>query len=269
MTSHLGKPISGYSPGEIQEQGCVTIEIGVAGGGVPLQIFIDTQYLDSKTMDKRPGMFIKYLPYLYNEVTGKLLAGGAYLFGTYEYAKDYLRWAGEDYEVGEPKVKFAEQPLFESFVGTSWKVIGAHSFLPIDQHSVARLMKWKCGGAAAAGGIEEKLRELYPKLRAAAEQHGVASVWLLHNPDTNTVGLETGFRKIGETDAAGAAQTLNSAKNLTALGDVLTGGLDVEPIFDRTSVLLTLWLPKSRAEGGAELTIPYYPLVPDITHEHN
>ena len=64
--SHLNKAISGYEPGEIPAQDCTTAEIVMAGLGAPLQAFIDGQYLDSKIMSRRPGMHLKYLPYLYD-----------------------------------------------------------------------------------------------------------------------------------------------------------------------------------------------------------
>lgn len=243
----------------------MTAQIVAAGLGVPLQAFIDVQYLDSKIMSQRPGMYLKYLPYLYDGVSGKLLTGGSYLFDTYENAKDYVRWASHEFEVGDPKVKFAEQPMFESFTGQVWKVIGAHSFAPIEAHAITRLQQWNCSNADA----EARLRALYPDLRTAAEALGAASIWLLHHPDDNSVGMQLGFKKGGSADHVDATRTLETAREQTELSDMLSSNLDLTLSFDRTSVLLTLWLPKSRAAGGSELTIPYHPMVPDITHEHS
>ncbi|KAL2213887.1 hypothetical protein CC79DRAFT_1391782 [Sarocladium strictum] len=263
-STHLNKAIIGYEPGESSAEGCVIVEIHMPS--IPLQSFIDVQYLDSKTMSQRPGMILKYLPVLYDELNGRLLSGGAYLFETYDDARGYVQWAGEDFEVGEPKVNFTKQPAFELFEGKAWEVLGAHSFLPIDEHVVTRLMKWHVGEDA---GLTTKLRDVYHLLLATAEgERNVASVWLLHDPDTGSVGLQTGFKKVGGTDEAGARRTLQTARAFNVLETMLSSALSLEPSFDRTSLLLTLWLPKSRAAGGAELTIPYYPLVPDISHEH-
>lgn len=262
--THLGKTITGYEPGEISAKGCMLAEILMPG--IPLQPVIDQQYLDSKTMSRRPGMILKYLPVLYDEVTGKLLSGGAYLFETYDDAKDYVRWAGEEFMVGEPKVVFAKQPAFEAFKGTAWKVVGAHSCLPIDEHSVTRFMRWRCKGTA---DLEAKLQDFYPQLRdIAKDENDVASIWLLYNPETASVALQTGFKKSEGPDVAGAKHTLEKARELEGLEDFLSSLLGVAPEFDRTSLILTLWLPKSRSAGGAELTVPYYPMVPDITHDH-
>lgn len=261
--------IRGYSPGEISAQGCTTIDITAAGLGVPLQAFIDGQYLDSKTMSHRPGMIIKYLPYRYDGVTGKLLSGGWYLFDTFENAKDYLRWADEEYKVvddeGGAEVAFTKRPMFESCKGRTWRVIGAYSFAPVEEHAVGRLQIWTC----TDDDVESKLQNLYSSLKNAAEDEDAASIWLLFDPDSKSIGLQMGFKKVGGTEAADATRTLEIVERKTRFSALLSERFpSSHATFDRTSVLLTLWLPKSREVGGSELAIPYYPLVPDITHEY-
>ncbi|KAI6779272.1 uncharacterized protein J7T54_001002 [Emericellopsis cladophorae] len=243
-SSEPNQNIRGYEPGEIAAKGCVTVDIVIADLGVTLQALIDSQYVDSKTMSHRPGIILKYLPYLYDGITGKLLTGGLYLFDTYEDAKDYIRWASEEFEVGEPKVKFTEQPMFKSFTDQVWKT-------------------WSCSEPDA----EPKLQSLYAKVKNAAETGNAASVWLLYDPSTRKVGLQLAFRKQGVAEPSAAARDLRDA-GWTALGDVLSQQLHLKPLFDRTGVLLTLWLPRSRAAGGSELAIPYYPVVPDISHNY-
>ena len=258
----VNQNILGYQPGEIAAQGCTIIDIVVAGLGVSLQDFIDCQYLDSKTMSRRPGMILKFLPYLYDGVTGKLLTGGSYLFDTYENAKDYVQWANKEFEVGEPPVKFTEQPMFESVKSQVWKVIGAHGFAPIEANAVVRLQIWRCEDVDA----ESKLRSIYQNLKRTAENDGAASVWLLFNPDTRDIGLQLTFKKLGGYEPADATHTLHSVGLETGVAALISSNLLLEPTLDRTSMLLTLWLPQSRALGGSELAIPYYPLVPVITH---
>ncbi|KAK2616619.1 hypothetical protein QQS21_000442 [Conoideocrella luteorostrata] len=262
MASNLDQNVLGYELGEISARGAVTVEIVTAGHGVPLQTFIDVQYQDSKVMDKRPGMYLKYLPYRYDEVTGKLLSGGSYLFDTWENAKDYVRWTNEDFKVGDPEVKFWDQPAFESHNGTFWRVIGAHNFVPIQQHAVGRLQQWAC----EAIDVETVLHDIYPSLRSAAEAHGAASIWLLHNPEEKTVGIQLAFQKLGGAgDHESARQSLVAATKPLSLGQFLPETFDLKPLFDRVSLFLTLWLPKSTAAGGAERTIPLYPMVPNIS----
>jgi hypothetical protein len=262
VTTKLHSDIRGYEVGELPVKGAVTSEIFVAGFGVPLQAFINAQYLDSKIMSERPGMHLKYLPYQYDTVTGKLISGGSYLFDTWENAKEYARWANEDFEVGEPKVKFWDQPMFESHSGRVWKVIDAHSFAPIEEHAIGRLQQWTC----RAPDAEAALHEAFPALRALVQDQGAASIWLLYSPEDNVVGIQLGFKKDGQNDAESARRSLTMVEKLPPIDQNLPTALCLEPLSDRSSILLTLWLPKSRAAGGSELAIPYYPMVPEITH---
>lgn len=262
---HPPRRILGYDIGEIPAGGATTAEIYIAGCGVPLQALMDTQYKDSQTMDKQPGMYIKYLPYRYDEVTGKLLTGGSYLFDTWENAKEYGRWMVEDFRVGSPETPFLEQPMFESTVRNIWKVIGAYNFAPVEDHAIGRLQRWQCDATA---NIDTTLRDAYPAVLSAAKDQGAASVWLLYRPEENTVGLHLAFRKgDGATDAASVGEWLAAVAAKPSLGDVLPARWNVRPVFDRCSLFLTLWLPLSREKGGAARTIPLYPVVPAITDE--
>lgn len=259
------KPILAYPPGPLPVGGAVTIEIVVPP--FPLQPLIDAQYNDSKTMSQRPGMYLKYLPYLYSPVNGKLLTGGSYAFDTYENAEDYVRWT-EDFVVGEEdkKIKFWEQPMFESHQSRVWRVIGAHSFTKLDNQGYMRLIQWKYTGA----DVEKLLLQSYPKLKEEVEKIGGAAVWLLHNSEQKMIGLQLAFEKeIGVVDESTAHRGLLLAGAQRSLEYLLPEGLELECFYDRSSLLLTLWLPMSRSAGGTELHIPYLPtVVPDITHEY-
>lgn len=261
--SPKGKVV-GYEPGDIPVQAAVTVELLLAVPGLPLQAMIDQQYSDSRVMDKRPGMYLKYLPFRYDEITAKLLTGGSYAFDTWENAKDYARWVRDDFEVGEPKTKFLKQPLFESAICRTWKIIGAHSFAPIQEHAVGRLQYW----SYEATDGEAFLRQHYQELKSAAEEQGAAAFWLMFNPEEKLFGIQLAFKKEERTDDASARRSLAAAAGNLGLERLLPDDLPMKPVFDRTSLLLTLWLPRSRAAGGSELLIPNYPVVPDITHDY-
>ncbi|OAQ69816.1 hypothetical protein VFPPC_13261 [Pochonia chlamydosporia 170] len=258
-----GKAI-GYDTGDIPALGAVTVELLLGVPGIPLQGCIDQQYKDSQIMDKRPGMYLKYMPYRYDEVTAKVFTGGSYLFDTWENAKEYKRWVGEDYEVGEPKAKFLEQPLFETSSCRVWKVIGAHSFAPIEEHAVGRLQYWSAKGENA----EDSLRDIYPKLKTAAEVQNAAAFWLLFDPENNVFGIQLAFKKAEGNDEAAARRTLAVAASKPSLEHLMPEGFCEKSLFDRTSLFLTLWLPKSRAAGGCERLIPNHPVVPNISHRN-
>lgn len=151
-------------------------------------------------MDKRPGMFLKYLPYCYDQVTGKLLTGGSYLFDTLDDAKDYARWTTEDFEVGDPATKFWDQPLWESTTRNTWDVIGAYNFAPMEEHAVGRLQKWMYRGLEDVNA----LRDAYAAVRTAAQTQEAASIWLLHNPAEKMIAIQMAFRKLEGNDDVSA-----------------------------------------------------------------
>lgn len=263
-TASVKGKIVGYETGDISVQAAVTVELLLGVPGLPLQAMIDQQYSDSRVMDKRPGMYLKYLPFRYDEITAKLLTGGTYAFDTWDNAKDYARWVRDDFEVGEPKTKFLKQPLFESAIARIWKIIGAHSFAPIQEHAVGRLQYWSYENADG----EAILRKHYEELKGAAEKQGAAAFWLMFNPEEKLFGIQLAFKKEQGNDEVSARRSLAVVAEKPGLGRGVFEELRAKPVFDRISLFLTLWLPQSRAAGGCELLIPNYPVVPDITHDH-
>ncbi|TPX07621.1 uncharacterized protein E0L32_010720 [Thyridium curvatum] len=205
-TSSSPRTIEGYEVGEIPAQAAFTTEINIAGLGASVQDVINMQYPDSQAMMKRPGMYIKYLPYQYDETTGQFLTGGAYLFDTWEHAQDYGRWTTDEYEVGEPKTKFWDQPAFESTARLPWKVVGACNFAPVGEHAIGRFTRWKYAGDDA----EAALREMYTRLRDASKAQGAVAFWLLHHPQEQRIGVQLAYRGLGENVPLG--QSVASAR---------------------------------------------------------
>ncbi|KAH7145396.1 hypothetical protein B0J13DRAFT_584544 [Dactylonectria estremocensis] len=156
-----------YNAGVIHAQGAFTTEIHIEAR-VFLQDVWNDQYHGSQIMGKRPGMYLKYLPCRFHDVSGDVLTGGSYLFRTLEEANDYKRWTSNDLEVGEPKTTFWKQPLFKSVNLWAWSVIGAHNFTPVDNHAIGRFQRWKYD----IKGVESILQQHYPVLKDAAESRG-------------------------------------------------------------------------------------------------
>ncbi|KAL1610728.1 hypothetical protein SLS60_002398 [Paraconiothyrium brasiliense] len=261
------KSILAYGHGPLPIGGAVTVEIIVPP--CPLQPFIDMQYIDSKTMSRRPGMYMKYLPYLYSPTNGKLLTGGSYAFDTFEKAKDYARWVMEDFTTGEEgnKTKFWDQPMFENCRSWVWQVLGAHAFTEVETHASMRLVQWKYTGHDA----EQDLIQSFPTIKDEIEKLGGAAIWLLHNSEEHMIGLQVVFAKeAGKVDDSVAQNVLMLAGAQRPLEHLLPDGLSLECFYDRASLLLILWLPRSRMAGGTELYIPLLPtVVPDITYEYD
>jgi hypothetical protein len=210
------------------------------------------------TMDRRPGMQIKYLPYRYDETSGNLYTGGAYLFDTLENAKDYARWAKEEFQVGDPKV-----PFFEQFLGhRAWvcEVLGACNFAPVEDCAVDDTQLWNY--SSAKDDVEQMLRAAFSKLKAAAQTAGATSIWLLQNSKEKTVGFHLTFPKAGAGGGLDAVrESLVSAKRQKSLEHLLPKDLGLTPLYTRSSPILTSWLPRSRAAGGVEFRVPFSDLL--------
>lgn len=166
----------------------------INGVKVPVQDLHDVQYIDGKTMDKRPGMQIKSLPYDYDD-TGKLITGGEYQFDTFEDAQQWARWSNEDVVV-QGGHKFWEQPMFESHTGQVWKVVRAYNFVETHEHAVARLRQ--CDYTGQDEDVYEALKQLYPLLKEAAQKQGATSIWVLFRPLSKRVGVELSSRKVSK-----------------------------------------------------------------------
>lgn len=177
------------------------------------------------------------------------------MFDTYEDAQEYARWGNEDFVVQDGH-KFWEQPMFESHTGQVWKVVGAYNFAETHEHAVARLRQWDYAGKDE--DVEKALRKLYPSLKEAAQKQRTTSIWVLFSPLSKRVGVELGFGKARREANEAAKKSLKVVREKESFDDLLVrGGLEVTKVVDRSSLLLTLWPPRSRQAGETELAIPW------------
>ncbi|PCD21103.1 hypothetical protein BFJ70_g17102 [Fusarium oxysporum] len=252
------KAVTGYNVGEIKAKGAFSSEITFAKAGLSLSDIINSQYPQSLEMMERPGMQLKYLPTRFDEVTGKLLTGGAYLFDKWEEAVDYSHWTTNEYTIDEEGTKFWSQWAFDSPVRFAWKVIGAYNFAPIEHHAIGHFKRW----SYTSNNIEAYLHEVYPQIKSIAEAQGAVAVWLLHQPEDKMIAVQLAYRKPAE--GVSLNDYLVQVKQKSGFDRVLATKLTALVEFDRASILLTIWLPLSLAKGGADHTVPNYPVVPAI-----
>ncbi|KAF4454305.1 hypothetical protein FALBO_15850 [Fusarium albosuccineum] len=258
-----------YDAGPIKVEGAFTAEILIAAR-VSLQDVWNDQYAGSQVMGKRPGMYIKYLPSRYHEVNGDMLVGGSYLFDKYEDAENYQKWTSNEFEVGEPKTTFWKQPLFKSASHWAWKVIGAHNFAPVDEHALGRLQRWTYDPQSPAmirGGVESLLRQHYPVMKDAAESRGATSFWLLHRPEDKMIAVQMSFPKPEKEGDDSTRESLVSIADGKSVGDVFPDALNAELVFDRTSVLLAVWLPLAKHAKGVKVESPNLPAFPALSSD--
>lgn len=251
MATHMygTGPIKGYDVGPIPMEAAFTSDFPLAAG-VGVQEIVDKQEVERRVMDARPGMYAKYMPSRMEEEAGTHFTGGRYLFETWADVLDYERFTSEELEF-EPGVKFWSRPFFLNVERFVWRVAGAHNFLPLSEHHVSRFERFRYvyeGDADADAAV----RRAWAGLRDAAEARGLGAVWLLHQPDQRLIGIHS----VASRDTAAALEAEVS------LGSLLPQPLVAERYFDRTSRILSLWLPRSRAAGGAPSAYPMSPPLP-------
>jgi hypothetical protein len=224
-----------------------------------MQKLVDMVEIERRSMDVRPGMRHKYTPLRFDPASGARQVGGRYLFDTWANAVDYNTFTTKELEF-EPGVKFWDRPFFLGVDRHIWRVTGAHDLIPLaTTHYVSRFERWMYTGA----NVERLLEHVWPTLRENAGRQGLASVWLLFQPDERQIGIVTVAAKADGRDAADAA-----SRSVTALEQAESGGrflpaeLGVKKVFDRTSLILSMWLPRSRLAGGAPSAYPAAPIFP-------
>ncbi|MEE4343350.1 hypothetical protein V2K55_03220 [Pseudomonas alliivorans] len=255
--------ILSYPIGPISAEAAFTSDFPVAAQ-VEVQKLINMQEIERRSMDVRPGMRHKYMPLSYDRVTGALLTGGRYLFDTWENVLDYKRFTSEELEF-EPGVKFWSRPFFLDVDRHIWRVAGAHDFKPLaSTHHVNRFERWSFQGA----DVENVLKKVWPTIRDEAESMGLSSAWLMFQPEERQIGIVTVAARHDAADPAEAVNlALTALQSAPSLERLLPPELKATKLFDRTSPILSLWLPQSRLAGGEPSAHPLSPPFPAPTVE--
>lgn len=247
--------ILGYETGEILAKAAMTSDFELVGD-IPNQVLVDQMEIERRSMDIRPGMNRKYSPLGYQAATGMQSNGGRYLFDTWENVCDYARFTSEELEF-EPGVKFWDRDIFGPVDRHVWKVIGAHDFTPLaTTHHVNRFERWTFNG----DNPEQLLTRIWPTVRKHAEKHGLAAVWLMYQPDEKQIAILSVACKVeGDQPLDVATRSIDRLAIMPSAEPLLPLDLNVEKIFDRTTPILTMWLPLSRHLHGEPSAYPMSP----------
>ena len=82
-------------------------------------------------------------------------------------------------------------------------------------------------------------------------------------PDERQIGLVTVMEQMpGTTAAERASKSIVALERKDSLSKYFIQSLQAQKIFDRTSLILSLWLPWSRRAGGDPAAYPTFPLHP-------
>ena len=248
--------IVGYETGSIACKAAFTSDFDLAPG-LPLQQVVTNLEVGRKRMDVRPGMRHKYTPLRQDPATGLRQLGGRYLFETWENAVDYERFT-EELEL-EPGVKFWERPFFIGVNKQAWHVVGAYDFAPMAVHFANRFERFAYTDEVSM----DELHGRWPLMLEAAEDAGVASVWLLFQPAERQIGILTVIAQVPGADAEkSASDSMEVLECMGSLSRQLCGLVELRKVFDRSSLNLSLWLPWSRRAGGDAAAFPTFPVHP-------
>jgi len=243
--------VRGYVAGPVTAGAAFTSDFAIPDD-IPMQNLVDMAEIERRSMDVRPGMRHKYMPLRFDPATGARQVGGRYLFDTWDNAVDYNTFTSKELEF-EPGVKFWDRPFFLGVDRHIWRVTGAYDFTPLASHYVSRLERW----TYTRGNAERLLEQVWPTVRENAGWQGLASVWLLYQPEEKQIGILTVAAKADGGDPAEvAARSVAWLEQAGSLGQFLPAELGAEKVFDRTSLILTMWLPRSRLAGGAPSAFP-------------
>ena len=234
-----------YAIGSIEAAGAFTGDFGISPDAPAAQIPADIER-DREIMTRRPGMRQKHLPLHLDPDTGRLSAGGRYLFDRYEDAEAYRRWVTEEFTVDG--VPFPARSYFVGPRFLAWRVAGAWDFAPLTTHGGIRFRRW----SLSAGVTEARLSGVWSSVREAAERAGLASAWLLFSPERREAGLVT-ITALGEPpEVAGEGD-----RAVTAALEAVS----LAKTFDRVDLVWTLWMPRA-AEGRPPSLWPNSPPLP-------
>ena len=249
--------VAGYETGPIACQAAFVADFDVAAD-IPVARLVSKVDADRRRMDVRRGMRSKYVPLRFDPATGAHQIGGRYLFDTWNDVLDYMRFTSEELEF-EPGTKFWDRPFFSNIDKRAWRVVGAHDFTPLATHYVSRFERLAYEAETAMTALEAA----WPAIRDAARDGGRASVWLLHQPDERQVGLLTVATQLPGTDQTERASlSLAALEHAGSLASHLPENIATRPLFDRTSLNLSLWLPRSQRAGGDPSIFPTFPVHP-------
>lgn len=171
---------------------------------------------------------------------------------------DYVRFTSSELEF-EPGTKFWDRPFFSNIDKRAWRVVGAHDFTPLATHYVSRFERFAYDVETAMAALQAA----WPSVRDAAEAGGRAAVWLLDQPDERQIGLLTVATLLpGGNPAEQASRSLAALEHAPSLAVHFSDRIALRPLFDRTSVNLSLWLPRSQLAGGVHSTFPTFPVHP-------
>ncbi len=183
VSVNLARPVAAAHDDDIPAGGAFTCDFGLPSD-LPFDQVPVLLERDRMVMAARPGFIRKLVPLRIDPANGGVSSGGRYLFETRRQAEAYRNWVTNQFELDG--VLFFDRPYLLGPDCHAWSVIGAHDFWDIHAAQVlVRTERWLAPGPNYA----QFLKHRWPAIRAAAEDQGLSSVWLLYNREEDLVSL--------------------------------------------------------------------------------
>ncbi len=245
--------------GKINAQGAFTCDFSLLGDAFGPADIAPALERDRMIMsDFADGMFHKHLPLALDfahTTNGQpdIFSGGRYLFKEASQARDYRKFVTEEFELDG--VQFLDRPYFYGAECYDWKVVGARNFSELPTQVLVRVERFELSGPYAIA----KVKSTWPAIREAAENAGMASVWLLYNDHEDLASVVYTHDRIVPYDP-----TTPDFASLGFLAGAPPLGAELEAegftrIFDRTHWVLTIWLPFEKGDQGEPSLWPHSP----------
>lgn len=171
---------------------------------------------DRMYMSAQPGVLFKYLPLRLPTATDPhLYSGGRYLLDTVKHAEEYAWWAPNEYRLDG--VVFKDRSYFASTECTAYSVIGLKDFKDLrNRQHVVRTERFALPKGNHRGYLESRWKDLVSEAKA----RGLASVWLVYNPEKRLAAIVYTMERVGPVTPGvpdfASASALESAPSLGA-----------------------------------------------------
>lgn len=266
------------SDASAQTQPCDHLPLGqiTAGGAASDDFQLDLSKLpptplgaiierDRMYMAERPGFLIKQLPLLIDN-QGNFYSGGRYLLETYSDAVAFSHWLANDFVLDG--VEILNRPYFVGVTGYAYEVIGGWRWQHVEDQTAMRVERWSTAGShMPPKALRAFLASQLPLIEAAAEQRGLAEVYLAYSEPNNLVELAyfTTSLNPGWDRSTPDYVTLGAMQSASSLATTAMQAQGWSSVLDRSSWVFNTWFHFYPGDQGLASNWPNSPPLPPVS----
>ncbi len=239
---------------------------GPAGGFIERDRIFLQRYINEFTLPNDPGMLQKHIPFLSASETTAFI-GGRYLFEGRIQAAQYENFIKNQffYPAG---VQFFDRPEFVDPECRDWTVLRAQRFEPLAGHTAMRTERFDTEQTSIFGelGLAAQIIARIGGILAEAESRGYAEVHFVQNLLEHKFQIVYFISRVDPpSPTAPDVGALTSIAGDPTLSGSLASDLGMTPVFDRSSLVMNIWLPYGVGDSGDAAIWPNSPPLPEPT----